>query len=39
LSNPVYRNNARRIQTEFASYDAPTRAAELLEALAEKKKD
>ena len=33
LSNPVYRNNARRIQVDFAKYDAPTRAAELLEAL------
>ena len=34
LANPVYRNNARRIQADFAKYDAPTRAAELLEALA-----
>jgi UDP:flavonoid glycosyltransferase YjiC (YdhE family) len=34
LANPVYRNNARRIQADFAQYDAPTRAAELLEALA-----
>lgn len=33
LSNPVYRDNARRIQADFAKYDAPTRAAELLEAL------
>jgi UDP:flavonoid glycosyltransferase YjiC (YdhE family) len=34
LVNPVYRDNARRIQADFAKYDAPTRAAELLEALA-----
>ncbi len=34
LVNPVYRQNARRIQSDFAKYDAPTRAAELLEALA-----
>ena len=34
LVNPVYRENARRIQSDFAKYDAPTRAAELLEALA-----
>ena len=34
LSNPVYRENAKRIQADFAKYDAPTRAAELLEALA-----
>ena len=34
LSNPVYRENARRIQADFATYDAPTRAAGLLEALA-----
>ena len=34
LINPIYRENARRIQTDFAKYDAPTRAAELLEALA-----
>jgi UDP:flavonoid glycosyltransferase YjiC (YdhE family) len=34
LANPVYRDNARRIQSDFAQYDAPTRAAELLEALA-----
>jgi len=34
LGNPVYRQNARRIQSDFAKYDAPTRAAELLEALA-----
>ena len=34
LANPVYRENARRIQADFTKYDAPTRAAELLEALA-----
>ena len=34
LANPVYRENARRVQADFAKYDAPTRAAELLEALA-----
>ena len=34
LANPIYRENARRIQADFAKYDAPTRAAELLEALA-----
>jgi len=34
LANPVYRENAKRIQSDFAKYDAPTRAAELLEALA-----
>jgi UDP:flavonoid glycosyltransferase YjiC (YdhE family) len=33
LANPVYRENARRIQVDFARYDPPTRAAELLEAL------
>jgi UDP:flavonoid glycosyltransferase YjiC (YdhE family) len=33
LTNPVYGENARRIQADFAKYDAPTRAAELLEAL------
>ncbi len=33
LANPTYRDNARRIQADFARYDAPTRAAELLEAL------
>ena len=35
LANPLYRDNARRIQADFAKYDAPTRAAELLEALAQ----
>ena len=35
LANPLYRDNARRIQADFAQYDAPTRAAELLEALAD----
>lgn len=34
LDNPVYRQNAQRIQADFAKYDAPARAAELLEALA-----
>jgi len=34
IFNPVYRENARRIQSDFAKYDAPTRAAELLEDLA-----
>lgn len=34
LENPVYRENAKRIQADFATYDAPTLAAELLEALA-----
>lgn len=34
LANPIYRDNARRIQADFAKYDALTRAAELLEALA-----
>jgi len=34
LANPIYRDNARRIQADFAKYDAPTRAAKLLEALA-----
>ena len=34
LANPVYRDNAKRIQADFAQYNAPTRAAELLEGLA-----
>jgi len=34
LANPTYRENAERIQADFAKYDAPTRAAELLESLA-----
>jgi len=34
LENPVYREHAKRIQADFGKYDAPTRAAELLEALA-----
>lgn len=34
LINPVYRDNARRIQADFTKYDAPTRATELLEDLA-----
>ena len=35
LFNPVYRKNAQRIQTDFARYNAPEKAAELLETLAE----
>jgi len=34
LANPVYRENSKRIQSDFAGHDAPTRAAELLESLA-----
>jgi UDP:flavonoid glycosyltransferase YjiC (YdhE family) len=34
LDNPVYREGAKRIQSDFSQCDAPTRAAELLEALA-----
>ena len=34
LQNPVYRENAKRVQADFAEHDGPTRAAELLEALA-----
>jgi UDP:flavonoid glycosyltransferase YjiC (YdhE family) len=33
LADPVYGENARRIQADFARHDAPTRAAELLEGL------
>jgi len=33
LTNPVYRENAKRIQADFAKHDAPTRAVELLETL------
>ena len=33
LTNPTYRENARRIQADFAEHDAPTRAVELLETL------
>lgn len=33
LTNPIYGENARRIQADFAKYDAPTKAAELLESL------
>ena len=33
LANPQYRQNAQRIQADFAEYDAPTKAVELLEAL------
>ena len=34
LTNPTYQENAKRIQSDFADCDAPTRAAELLECLA-----
>jgi MGT family glycosyltransferase len=34
LSNPMYRQNARRIQADFAKHDAPMEAVRLLEALA-----
>jgi UDP:flavonoid glycosyltransferase YjiC (YdhE family) len=34
LGNPMYRENAKRIQKDFAGYDAPERAVELLEDLA-----
>lgn len=34
LNNPSYQENARRIQADFAKYNAPLRASELLEALA-----
>jgi MGT family glycosyltransferase len=34
LGNPVYREDAKRLQTDFAEHDAPTRAAQLLELLA-----
>jgi MGT family glycosyltransferase len=33
FSNPSYRDNARRIQQDFAGHDAPREAAELLEAM------
>ena len=33
LANPAYRQQARRIGDEFARYDAPRRAVELLEGL------
>jgi hypothetical protein len=33
LTNPIYRENAKRIQADFAKHDAPKRAVELLEAL------
>jgi len=36
LTNPVYMKRAKRIQTDFARYNAPQRAAELLEALAKR---
>jgi MGT family glycosyltransferase len=34
LSNPVYRENAKRVQADFARTNAPERAAHLLEGLA-----
>ncbi|MBN2128689.1 MAG: hypothetical protein JW741_04305 [Sedimentisphaerales bacterium] len=36
LAEPTYRENAKRIQTDFAQHDAPTQAAELLESLTRK---
>jgi MGT family glycosyltransferase len=38
LSNPQYREGARRIQVELAQHDGPTEAAHLLEQLAETKR-
>jgi len=35
LAEPHYRENARAIQTDFAKYDAPIQASELLESLAQ----
>jgi MGT family glycosyltransferase len=35
LGNPVYRENAKRIQRDFAQHDAPNRAVQLLESLVE----
>jgi MGT family glycosyltransferase len=35
LTNPSYRENAAAIQADFAKYDGPTRACELLESLAQ----
>ncbi len=35
LSNQAYRKNAERIQIDFARYNAPVKAAEMLESLAE----
>ncbi|MGD8519019.1 MAG: glycosyl transferase, partial [Anaerolineae bacterium] len=35
LAQPRYRENARAIQADFAQYDAPARASELLESLAQ----
>ncbi|HLO27841.1 MAG TPA: nucleotide disphospho-sugar-binding domain-containing protein [Anaerolineales bacterium] len=37
LSNPMYRQNAKRIQADFAKHDAPMEAVRLLEALAGKR--
>jgi UDP:flavonoid glycosyltransferase YjiC (YdhE family) len=36
LANPIYRENAKRVQADFAQYDAPKKAAELLEAVVSK---
>jgi len=33
ISNPIYRNNAKRLQGEIAGYDAPAKAVGLLEGL------
>lgn len=34
LRNPTYRDNARRLQAEYAQYDGPTTAVQLIEQLA-----
>ncbi|MEJ2733021.1 MAG: glycosyltransferase [Anaerolineae bacterium] len=39
LANPRYRENAGAIGASFAKYDAPTRASELLESLAQSVRD
>ena len=31
MGNPIYRDNARRVQADFSRYYAPRRSAELLE--------
>jgi len=33
ISNPSYRANAKRVQSDFLKYDAPARAVQLLEAM------
>jgi MGT family glycosyltransferase len=38
LADPSYRDNARRIQADFARHDAPSEACDLLERLAAEKK-